>query len=60
MKIVNGTVEPFHSQQVLAKSIADNLKIRNVRTPHFYITHNVQERYTSMLYHPTLKTPQAS
>ena len=44
MKIVNDAVETFHCQQVLAKTIADNLKTTNVNTPHFYITSKVHKK----------------
>ena len=33
-----------HRQQVLAKSIADNLKKTNVRTRHFYVTPKVHKK----------------
>ena len=42
MTIVNETIETFHLQQVLAKSIADNLKATNVKTPPL----STQKRYT--------------
>ena len=45
MKIVNGTIETFHHQQVFAKSIANNLKTTNVKAPHFYITPKVHKKY---------------
>ena len=36
--------ETFHRQQVLAKSIANNLKSTNVKTPDFYITPKVHKK----------------
>ena len=44
MKTVNDITETFHRQQVLAKSIANNLKSTNVKTPHFYITPKVHKK----------------
>ena len=53
MKIVNDTTETLHRQQILAKTIADNLKKTNVKTPHFYITPKGSsiDCYTSKLSH---------
>ena len=44
MKILNDINETFHRQHVLAKSIADNLKTVNVKTPRFYITSKVRKK----------------
>ena len=40
----NDTIETFQWQQLLQKSICDNLKTRKVRKPHFYITPKVNKK----------------
>ena len=37
-KFISNTTGTFKRQQVLPKSISDNLKTTNIRTPHFYTT----------------------
>ena len=44
MKIVNDTIETFHCQQVPTKNIADDLKTKNVKIPHFYVTPKVHKK----------------
>ena len=44
MKMINETIETFHRQQILAKNIADNLKITNLKTTHFYKTPKVYKK----------------